>query len=259
MSEKLSGMETKHFIIAGAQRSGTTLLAEILSRHSQIEMALPLAPEPKYFLPGKKSACAHAEYLAFFFKNRGSRFILGEKTVSYFETPGAAELIHACLPDSKIIFVLRDPVVRAVSNYYFSKAHGFEKRSLEEAFASLEDLLPGSESAGLSASPYAYLTRGQYSKMLKPFMETFGRQNMFILVQEHWVANDLPLKDLLTFLGAAPAEEMQIKKEVYWKSSSETGEIPLTLKTRLSKYYEVWNRALAEQYALEIDLWTRGI
>jgi hypothetical protein len=39
-----------HFVIPGAQRSGTTLLWRLLDQHPEIQMARPLRPEPKYFL-----------------------------------------------------------------------------------------------------------------------------------------------------------------------------------------------------------------
>ena len=39
-----------HFVIVGAQRSGTTYLYGLLDEHPEIEMAKPVRPEPKFFL-----------------------------------------------------------------------------------------------------------------------------------------------------------------------------------------------------------------
>ncbi len=258
MTVHASGMETeaRHFIIAGAQRSGTTVLAEMLSKHPQISMASPLFPEPKYFLPEKRQAYSRKEYLELFFKDRNSADILGEKTVSYFESTGAAELIRKHLPEARLIFLLRDPVVRAVSNYHYTFKHGLESRSLEEAFADLKDRQSESGFAGLSASPYAYLNRGHYAERLEPFEKLFGRKNMLILIWEPWIKNEMPLGSLLKFLNADPSVEKAMKKGLSWKPSLTSEVLSADLRLRLGQYFKEMNRTLAARYALDVSAWT---
>lgn len=250
-------MENKFFILAGAQRSGTTFLAQTLASHPQIAMAEPFFPEPKYFLPGRRTRYSREEYLELFFKHRKSGAILGEKTVSYFETAGVPELIAAYLPGVRLIFMLRDPVYRAVSNYFFSKEHGFEKRPLEEAFAGLEDLEPENKAAGLSASPYAYLKRGHYADLLEPFEKQFGRGKLLILIQENWAREGCSPGPILNFIGAGPAAGNAGVKSTVWKTSLDPVQIPVNIQKRLAAYYADENKKLAGRYSLEINSWTR--
>ncbi len=244
---------SKHFIIAGAQRSGSTFLAQTLAGHPDIAMAQPWVPEPKYFLPGK-AAYSKEDYLRRFFAPSFTAQCLGEKTVSYFETPASAALIHTCLPEAKLIFILRDPVLRAVSNYFFSFRNGFETRPLEEVFSTFRDRLPDEACRSLSASPYAYLARGEYARMLEPFDRVFGFQKIFILIQENWLKEGMPFGPLLDFLGVPDCPELQEK--ILWKTDVEAQTLSPFLKNHLSTYYRDWNARLAKRYSLDLGLWT---
>ena len=60
---------TRHFFIAGAQRSGTTYLYRLLDEHPEIEMAKPERPEPKFFLLDELHARGLKFYENHFFPN----------------------------------------------------------------------------------------------------------------------------------------------------------------------------------------------
>ena len=59
----------------------------------------------------------------------------GEVTPYYLFHPLAAQRIAADLPKVKLIVLLRDPVERALSQYFHSKRLGLEPLDLEEALA----------------------------------------------------------------------------------------------------------------------------
>ncbi len=245
-------------MIAGAQRSGTTFLARLLSYHPGIFMAEPLVPEPKYFLPGRRPVFSLEEYRELFFKKASPSMMLGEKSVSYFEIPGTPELIHKHIPDARLIFVLRNPVVRAISNYHYSQKHGFEKRPLEDVFCDLKDLPASPKDLGISASPYAYLARGHYADMLGMFEAQFGRGRMHIFVLESWLQADRPLRPLLDFLEVDPGAEKKMKSEIRWQESETPGRIPSALRLRLERYYEPLNQVLSRRFGLDLTAWSAG-
>ncbi len=162
---------TRHFLVIGAQRCGTTWLHDLLAAHPQIAMARPARPEPKVFL---QSAAVDPEaYRAEFFAHARGESALGEKSTSYLESPEAPARVAASIGDAQIVVQLRDPVQRAVSNWKFSRDHGREDRPLTEALRS--DLTDPSawDRSQSSVSPFAYVTRGRYAEQLARWNDRF--------------------------------------------------------------------------------------
>ena len=156
-----------HFIIAGAQRSGTTYLYEVLDEHPEICMSKPVKPEPKYFIEKKKEDLILERYHKSFFNHCSDKTkIFGEKSTSYYERKESVELIAHLLPEVKIIFLLRNPVERAVSNYFFSINNGLEDRSIEEVFLK-NKIHPKIDLNNISVNPYNYLGRGEYIQFIE--------------------------------------------------------------------------------------------
>src|SRR5206468_3218464 len=121
------------FIIAGAPRSGTTWLYELLSRHPDIYMAKPVRPEPKFFLADDLYARGLQYYFDTWFAGAASFRAAGEKTTNYLESVAAASRIHANLPHVQLVFILREPARRAYSNWAWSRMNGMEAEDFATA------------------------------------------------------------------------------------------------------------------------------
>ena len=127
-------MKPTYFFIIGAQRSGTTFLYHFLDGHPEISMAKPFRPEPKYFI-NPPNLVNIEKYLDKHHQNYGTNVrAFGEKSTSYYEKPKTASHIHNYFPGAKIIMILRNPIDRALSNYFFTRQHNLEPRSLEDVF-----------------------------------------------------------------------------------------------------------------------------
>ena len=164
---------TRHLLVIGAQRSGTTYLYRLLDEHPDVVMAQPARPEPKVFLDPDRSSRGIDWYVETYFGGR-SGAVLGEKSTSYLESPEAAQRALAMLGAATIFVALRDPVERAISNWRFSSASGLETRPLETALR--ENLQAPAEwdATKTSVSPFAYLERGRYMDYLPPWTDAFG-------------------------------------------------------------------------------------
>src|SRR5262245_47433435 len=149
-----------HFFIVGAQRCGTTYLCHLMDEHPAIEMAKPFRPEPKYFLRDVSLQDDLTRYESTFFGRKPGARLRGEKSTSYMESRAAAERLAAWFPQAKIVFVLRDPIDRAMSHYWFSVQNGLETLPMAEAFRREEERRDNFDPARLSVSPFAYLSRG---------------------------------------------------------------------------------------------------
>lgn len=191
---------TRHLLVIGAQRCGTTYLHDLLAAHPRIAMARPSRPEPTVFLSDELAGRGAEWYRATYFAHATDEDLLGEKSTSYLEYAESAERAAAVLGDPLVLVQLRDPVERAVSHWAFSTDSGIETRPLESALAAnLEGPLPW-EPERTSVSPFAYLERGRYVDHLTPWLARFG-DAVTVSFLEELVAGPERVGDLYRALG----------------------------------------------------------
>jgi hypothetical protein len=195
---------TRHFLVIGGQRCGTTWLHHQLEAHPQIAMARPARPEPKVFLQDLAHGQDLGWYVDTWFAHATPDQVLGEKSTSYVDRPDAIARVRALLGDVPLVVQLRDPVARAVSHWRFSSEHGLEQRSLAEALAAnLEGPLDWDPTA-TSVSPYAYLERGRYADSVGPWLEAFGDLLRVQFLEELLERPEL-LAETLAHVGVDPS------------------------------------------------------
>jgi hypothetical protein len=190
---------SRHFFIAGAQRSGTTYLHTILTEHPEIELNQPWWPEPKFFLNADAPSRVNA-YLKKYY-SREDATLHGEKSVCYMEHTEVVERIARAFPDARIIFILRDPVDRAISNYWYSVGNKLEDATIEQALTdeSFADR-PYDKTKITGCPPYLYLQRGKYVGYLEKYFQHFDRKQIKILVSEDFFNNQREISNLFEFL-----------------------------------------------------------
>jgi hypothetical protein len=192
-------------IIGGAPRSGTTFLIQALDRHPEVYVAKPIVPEPKVFFGPVLDADGYHRRYAQLFGGADAAQVLVEKTTNYFESSRACALIRQHLPRVRLLFMLREPVARAYSNYLWSKKNGLETLPFEEAVA-----LEGRRQSPLPpekahARPYDYLIRGDYATFAQAYLDAFGRENVgFFLYEDIERHPEKLLADIQQFLGVSP-------------------------------------------------------
>lgn len=177
-----------NFIVIGAAKSGTTSLWQYLVAHPEIFMSRQ--KELVYF-----SKPEWRERLSWYEEQfAGSTEPLrGEASVRYSQhpfVPGVAARIHELIPDARLIYMVRDPLPRAISAYVQNVASGGEKRTIDEAFADLDD--PTNE----------YLCSSRYAAQLDEYLEHFSEEQIFVADQTellHDRANTLAR--IFEFLG----------------------------------------------------------
>lgn len=113
----LSGPRLPDFIIIGAAKAGTTSLVAYLKRHRDLYLSSP--KEPEFFARKHRHRLGLAWYKALFSKARPGQ-LCGEASTVYSRYPHfreAAGRIASTLPEAKIIYVVREPIARAYSDY----------------------------------------------------------------------------------------------------------------------------------------------
>jgi len=97
--------------------------------------------------------------------------VRGESSPAYTapDSVEAAGRMASVVPGVRLVYLVRDPVERAVSQYAHHRRDGTERRSLREAV-----LDPGSQ----------YLARSRYHERLAPYLALFDRGQVLVVVQE---------------------------------------------------------------------------
>lgn len=160
------------FIGVGAQKCATTWLSECLRYHPEIFMSSP--KELRFFgLHWEKGIEWYLEY----FKDSEGYRAAGEISPGYLVNPVAPERIASVLGQVKIIVSIRNPIDRFVSHYKHSIRDNHlpmaEFNSLNiETFHKAIKLVP------------SLLRNGNYYDDIKGYIDTFGAENVYILVKE---------------------------------------------------------------------------
>lgn len=244
------------FIIAGAPRSGTTWLYELLDRHPDIYMAKPVRPEPKFFLVDELYARGIQYYVDTWFADAGRYAASGEKSTNYLENAVVAERIHRHLPSVKLIFILREPAHRAYSNWLWSRMNGMESEDFERALDKEEERERGLAPALRYARPHAYFSRGLYALMLQPYFACFPREQILCVKFDDIIRKpgDLAAR-LHGFVGVRPRADDAAGLDVVNPSEKRGEPMPHETLARLRERYAESQRALVELAGPEFADW----
>jgi hypothetical protein len=229
----------------------------MLDEHPQIEMAKPMRPEPKFFMKDVFLESQPEDYERMYFGAKPDVKLRGEKTASYIESPLAAERIAQWYPDAKILFLLREPVTRAISNYQFSAANGLEPLPLDEAIRTEDQRRENYDHSKISASPYAYLQRGLYIDYIRTFVQFFKRDNLVIMIYEEFVENLDSIQQLYTTLGAAADFVPPSLYEDINASEKTVGDLMPDLEKYMVDYFADANTQLEAYLGRKITAWAR--
>lgn len=176
-----------NFMIIGAQKCGTTTLAEQLALHPQI--CFCKTKEPCYFNRVSDWRAELAAYHNLYTPKPGQ--LCGEASTTYTFLPEWAETherLYEYNPQLKLIYIMRHPVERVISNY----AHRLVRSTVR--------VDPGQ---AVFADP-VYLNRSRYGVQLRPYFNLFGREQVMLLLFEEYIANPtVHLRAIAQFLGIA--------------------------------------------------------
>lgn len=242
----MSARQGPTFIIAGAPRSGTTWLYELLARHPDVYMAKPVRPEPKFFLIDELYARGIDYYFDTWFRDAASYAASGEKSTNYLENPVVAERIQRHLPSVKLVFILREPAHRAYSNWAWSRMNGMETEDFETALAKEDERERDLPAKLRYARPHAYFSRGLYADMLRPYFDRFPREQMLCLKFDAIVRSPGALAARLhRFIGVAPRDGDAAGLDVVNPSEKPGQQMPEDVFGRLRARYAESVRNLA--------------
>lgn len=182
------------FLIIGAQRAGTTSLFNYLSQHPSI---IPALTKEVHFFDinySKGLKWYRSHFPTTFTKTYVNRFkkldiLTGEATPYYLFHPHAPQRIFDCIPEVKLIVLLRNPIDRAYSHYQKQIKHGRETLPFDMAIREENKRLEGEAERifgderyySFNHQRFSYLSRGIYVEQLRAWFDFFPRDRFLIL------------------------------------------------------------------------------
>ncbi|UFP95419.1 sulfotransferase domain-containing protein [Gloeobacter morelensis] len=168
-------------MIAGAHKAGTTSLKDYLGQHPDIVThdqteysGLVAGPELNQ---GYESTFAR-----YFDVTTGTKAAILAKSIEVMYQPEAIERLWRHNPDCQIVVLLRHPIDRAYSAYWYLRRKGWEERpTFEQAIAEEPDRLCSSNIRVFSG---AYLDRSTYHKHVRNLHNMFGERVQVFLVDD---------------------------------------------------------------------------
>lgn len=192
-------MDWPNLYIPGAGKSGTSSLHEYLNQHPSIFMSR--IKEPHYF--SRSDYPNGLDEYKQLFGDVGDYAYHGESSTSYMVYPRAIDRIKTCIKNPKFIFVLRNPVERAWSHYWWLRGMGYETLSFVDAFWSDMRNKPEPDRDFVDGFlRHYYYHMGCYARWLRQFLDTFGSDSVYVTTMEQLHNNPVESLNLCTaFLG----------------------------------------------------------
>lgn len=181
-------MTLPQFLIVGAMKAGTTSLYAMLCQVPGLY--LPPEKEPGDLLHGGVETPEGLAAYARKFAAAPTGALCGEATTAYAKRPGhegIADRARRVLgPDLRVIYMVRDPYTRALSQYSHLVALGLETRPADIA---------------LRADP-SYADFSRYAWQIAPWQKAFGPHQVLVLSLERMTADPQGALDrTCAFLG----------------------------------------------------------
>lgn len=234
------------FVIIGAQKCGTTALYNYVAEHPDVAPSLTKEIHffDNHFHRGERWYKAHFPTRRF-----GSHRMCGEASPAYLLHPTAPRRMAECLPEARLIVLVRNPSDRAYSHFQHNVRKGRESLGFEESFEiELERLASGitpmldDEAYFQHYHQYSYLLRGCYAAQLARWFKHFHHDRVLILeCRDLLMEPATTFRTTLEFLGLSPFEPDYKIHHHYGYSK-----IDPSLRTRLVEFFKPHNERLYE-------------
>ena len=257
-----------HFIVIGAQRSGTTWLHRVLSQHDQLwltpvkelhyfdKQSIKLgvlnnyerhrarvwswkraAIDPRWF--GRYWFLPRGDYWygKLFRRARARGKITGEITPAYAALSEQRwDQIYSLFPDVRLIFVMRDPIMRT-----WSALRNNMKKGRIDSSSPVEDLIELSFKSSIAS-------RSDYLRAIQMVESRFGTDQLHCCFFEQLIAEPTVFADsMFRFLGVnSLGEDLVVPAAV--NSAAGGDQPPLALQRALAKEYLPMTDQLADRF-----------
>ncbi|MEP1094460.1 MAG: sulfotransferase [Cyclobacteriaceae bacterium] len=202
-------MEQKiDLMIIGAQKAGTTALNNYLSEHHQL-LGHPQT-EFGYFIGDELYSESFDKVFSMHFTKGdiGKAKAIVAKSTGVYENETAIHRLYQHNPECKLVFLIREPVSRAISSFNMEVFNGLVKENI----SGLKEIIL---KKNFDHYMYRYFIRlGLYSEHLKNVFKFFRSDQVKIILYENFKENpESVCKELFRWLDVNPEFVPQLEKK----------------------------------------------
>jgi len=264
-------------ILAGFPKTGTTSVAYLLASH------------PNVIFPGKKElnflgvrAISESKYVELFpdcrVENCTNKITIDGSIALSVTQDGFDDCIHH-FPDTKLVFVVRNPVEKAYSYFRMDYRNGKSKIKGVDSFEKvINTTLPQVEqflidfnlrraetdppvyfwdyliARGINKDIVKYIPGGLYYYLMEPFLRSYPREKIHI-VNNYKLETDpeTEMKKLFEFAGLSLDAEVDWEKLALNRHPPEEDMKPVT-REMLTNFFKKYNQMFEDQVGESFDL-----
>jgi hypothetical protein len=215
LKSKRRAAEKLDFIIAGAQKAGTSALADFLETHPNVQMPhkdelhRTVQPARHFFDNEEHFAKAEIDYAPLergCVRKRPSN-LLGSCTPIYIYWKTAMERIRNYNDKIKLVILLRDPANRAFSHWNMQRDRNLE--SLDFLDAVRAEKQRAEAARPLQLRKYSYVDRGFYADQIERVFRFFPVEQVQVIKFENFRHDPRATMDATCkFLGLEPLKKI---------------------------------------------------
>jgi len=237
------------FLIIGVMKSSTTSAIGYFNQHPNIYISWK---ELHFF---NKNYSKGIDWYEKHFTDKS--MAIGEKTPMYCFSRVALKRIKKHYPNIKLILFLRDPVTRAFSQFNHMKQGTIKNGKKSPYFIninhSIKDRIEIDKKKKRFRIPKTILQRGFYMDQINFILTLFPRQNLKIIIHEHYIKDYFKINnELFTFIGVKPLTNI---KYIHDHKRSYANTITPSETNYLKKIYKVHNKQLFKFLGFKIKEW----
>lgn len=199
--------------VCGVQKGGTTSLFAHFEEHPALS-----APHRKeiHFFDAEHLEWATPDYTlldAFFSPGDYGRLRFDVTPIYGFWPPSLAR-IRNYNPEARLIYLFRDPLERAWSQWCMRFARGEEQLPFAAAIREGRRRLNGLPPLALERRGYSYVERGYYGAQVRRALDYFPNERvLFLRSRDLWSDHRNTLARIAAFLGIEPFPDTGAKRE----------------------------------------------
>jgi hypothetical protein len=184
--------EKLDFIIAGAQKAGTSALADFLETHPRVQMPhkdelhRTVQPARHFFDDEERFAEREIDYspLERDCVRKRAANLLGSCTPIYIYWKTAMERVRDYNAAIKLIILLRDPTARAFSHWNMQRDRNLENLDFLDAVRAENER--AEEARPFQLRKYSYVDRGFYAEQIERVLRFFPREQVQLIKFEEF-------------------------------------------------------------------------